>query len=44
MIKETEIPLANKIKSILNKVKFIVNNLALYTHRDQEIPESSAWF
>lgn len=44
MVEEKEIPLANKIKSVLNKVKFIVKNLVLYTHRDQEIPDSSAWF
>lgn len=43
MVEEKEIPLANKIKSVLNKVKFIVKNLVLYTHRDQEIPDSSAW-
>lgn len=38
MAEETEIPLANKTKSVLNKVKFTVKNLVLYTHTDQEIP------
>lgn len=44
MVEETEIPLANRIKSVLSKVKFIAKNLVLYTHRDQEMHESSAWF
>lgn len=42
MTEETEIPLANNIKSVLSKVKFIFKNLVL--HIDIELrryPESS---
>lgn len=45
MTEETEIPLANEIKSTLHKVKFIFRNLVLYTHTElRRYPESSGWF
>lgn len=34
MAGETEIPLANKIKSVLDKVKFIFKNLVLFIHTE----------
>lgn len=36
MAGETEIPLANKIKSVLDKVKFIFKNLVLFIQSSED--------